>query len=170
MFPFIHRNILFWCVRPEYSIIFEYGFGTATTIWTFPTPGHLPAWAAFHERFSIVIHIRRKFHSAHIRVVVKWSLRNFAHGTTTALSYHMQNYVAIRHPTFAIRWNKFPIEFESRWKIDREMDLLWRFGGIWWALLPLFHAKLMCFTNVFLLSTNGQIYCTVYTLTIAVLG
>ena len=57
-------------------------------------------WRPFHERFShlnlnsngklydfsIVIQIRWKFHSALIQVVVKWSLWNFAHGTTVVVT------------------------------------------------------------------------------------
>ena len=45
--------------------------------------------ANFMHYFSIIIQIWRKLHSALIQDVVKWSLWNFAHGTTAVLSWHV---------------------------------------------------------------------------------
>ena len=50
---------------------------------------------SFSTDFSTVIQIRWKIHPALIQVVLKWSLWNFALGTTTLLSWHVQNIVAI---------------------------------------------------------------------------
>ena len=41
----------------------------------------------FTNDFSLVIQIRWKLHFALIQVVAKWSLWNFAHGTTAVLSW-----------------------------------------------------------------------------------
>ena len=46
--------------------------------------------AHFANDFSIVVQIRWNFHSALIQVAVKWSLWNFARGTTAVLSWHVQ--------------------------------------------------------------------------------
>ena len=48
----------------------------------------------FMNAFSIVIQIRWKFDPALIQVVNKRSLCNFAHGTTSVLPWHVQNFVA----------------------------------------------------------------------------
>ena len=74
-------------------------------------PGH-----HFMNNFSIVILIQWKFNSALIQVVTKWSLWNFANGMTAVLSWHVQNFVAIRHPTMTLQSNWFSIKFELRWK------------------------------------------------------
>ena len=71
--------------------------------------------------FSIVIQIRWKFHSALIQVVVKWSIWSFAHGTTAALSWHVQDFVTIWYPTINLYWNTNSIEFELRGKMVPEM-------------------------------------------------
>ena len=42
------------------------------------------------RRFCIVIQIRWKFNYVLIQIVVKWSLWNFAHDTTSVLSWHGQ--------------------------------------------------------------------------------
>ena len=82
-------------------------------------------WALFIEGhtgthftiyFSIVIPIRWKFHSACIQVTVKWSLSNFAHGTTAVLSCHVQNSAALWHLIMELQSFRFPIGFELQWK------------------------------------------------------
>ena len=83
--------------------------------WSQTSDQSLPG-AHFTNDFSIVIHIWRKFHSALIQVIVKWSLRNLAHGTTAVLSWHVKNFVAIWHLTIELHWNQFFIEFELWWK------------------------------------------------------
>ena len=55
--------------------------------------------AHFTNDFFNVIQIKWKFHSAFIKVVVKWSLWMFAHGTIGVLSWHVPNIVAIWHFT-----------------------------------------------------------------------
>ena len=63
------------------------------------THQHNLNWGLFHEQFlHRKIHIRWKFHSAPIQVVVKWSLWNFAHGMTAVLSWHVHNFVEIWYP------------------------------------------------------------------------
>ena len=61
-----------------------------------PGSMNLCSWSAFHD-FSVVIQIRWKFHAVHIRDLVKWSLWNFAHGTT-----FVQNCVTIWFPTMKL--------------------------------------------------------------------
>ena len=74
--------------------------------------------AHFIYDFSIVIKMGWKFHTALIQVVVKWSLRYFAHGTTALLSWHVQNFVAIWYRTRDSNQNHSFVEFESWWKIS----------------------------------------------------
>ena len=73
--------------------------------------------------FSIVIQIRWKFHSALIQVIVKWWLWNIAHSTTTVLSCHVQNSVAIWYHYMELHSSQFSIELELRQKIAREFNL-----------------------------------------------
>ena len=70
----------------------------------------------FKEQFFIVIQIRRKSHAALIQIVVKRSLWKFAHITTAALSWEVQNCVDIWNHTMKLHHNQYPIEFELRWK------------------------------------------------------
>ena len=55
-----------------------------------PLPG-----AHFINYFTVVIQILWKFHSAAIKIVMKWSLWNFSLGMTAVLSWHVKNFVAI---------------------------------------------------------------------------
>ena len=66
--------------------------------------------------FSITIQMWWKFHFALIQIIMKWSLQNFAHGTTAVLSWHMQHFVAIGFPAIELQLNKIYIEFELWWK------------------------------------------------------
>ena len=51
--------------------------------------------AHFTNDFSVIIQIQWKFHSALIHVAGKWRLWNFAHGMTTVLSCHVQNFIVM---------------------------------------------------------------------------
>ena len=79
--------------------------------------------AHFTNNFSILIQIRWKIHSAPIQVVIKWLLRNFAHGTAAVLSWHAQNFVAISHngvmlkPNFHRIWITIEKSF-VKWALD----------------------------------------------------
>ena len=55
--------------------------------------------------FSDVFQIQWKWHSALIKVVMKWSLWNFAHGMTAVMSWHVQNFVAMWYPT--VEWSRY---------------------------------------------------------------
>ena len=60
----------------------------------------------------------------------KWSLWNFAHGTTTVLSWHVQSFVAILYPSMALHKNQnFPLQFEWQQKILREMGPWFNIGS-----------------------------------------
>ena len=76
-----------------------------------PRPG-----AYFANDVSIVIQIQWKYNSSLTHVLVKWSLWNFAHGTTAVLSCYVQNFVAVWYPTLKLHKNQFSIEVEIRRK------------------------------------------------------
>ena len=57
---------------------------------------------------STVIQICWKFHCALIQVVVKSLLWNFAHGLTTVLPWHVQNFVAVDTLQWSYTKNNFP--------------------------------------------------------------
>ena len=46
--------------------------------------------ARFTDVFSIAIQIRWKFRFTKTSILIQWSLRNFVHGTTAVLSWHVQ--------------------------------------------------------------------------------
>ena len=69
------------------------------TDWPFCSGAH------FTNGIDILIQIWWTFHSALIQVLVKWSLWNFAHGTTAVLSCHVQNCVVIWYT----RARRFPL-------------------------------------------------------------
>ena len=52
---------------------------------------HYDVTVVFQGRFSIVIHIRWKFHSALIHVVMTWSLWNYANGMTALLARQIRS-------------------------------------------------------------------------------
>ena len=60
------------------------------------------------SRFSMVTQIRWKFNFALIQIARKWSLWNFARGTTTVLSRNAQNFETIC-PTMELHLNQFPL-------------------------------------------------------------
>ena len=76
--------------------------------------------ALFTNGFSIAIQIRWKFRCTLISILIQWSLRNFAHGTTAVLSWHVQNIVAIWWQATELQQGKVSIEFELRAKIVNE--------------------------------------------------
>ena len=49
-------------------------------------------WAHFTNDFSIVIYIRRKFHSVLVQIGDEWSIWDFAHGKKVMMSRHVQNF------------------------------------------------------------------------------
>ena len=63
------------------------------------------------NNFSIVVHRQWKLHSVPIEVVMLWWLWNFAHahGITSVLLWHVQNFVAIW--MIAIEWNYIKSQF-----------------------------------------------------------
>ena len=83
----------------------------------------------FTGDFPIVIQIRWKFHSNLMPVVVKWSLRNVAHGTTAVLSWHVRNFVAIPYLSVYLHENQFPSNLNNDGKMVRKM-------GPWIRLFP----------------------------------
>ena len=98
-----HTEILhLWWLTLENKIMFENNYSVVNRLnmWNVWWPIYLRFWGHFTNDFSIVI--RWKFHSALIRVVVKWLLWNFAQGTTAVLSWHVQNFVAIWYPTMEL--------------------------------------------------------------------
>ena len=42
--------------------------------------------------------------------------KDFAHSTTAVVSWHVQNFVAMKYHTMEWQHNQFAIEFELRWK------------------------------------------------------
>ena len=64
-------------------------------------------WRPFCLGLNVLIHIRWKFHSALIEVVLKWSLWNFGHATTAVLLTHVRNFVAIWYPTMVLHKSIF---------------------------------------------------------------
>ena len=70
----------------------------------------------FTNDFFGLIQIRWKFHSAPIQVILKWSLWNFAHGTTVQLSWLLHNYVALLYPGMELHLFQFSIGLKLRWK------------------------------------------------------
>ena len=81
----------------------------------------------FTNDFSIVIQTRWKFHSALIQVVVKQSLWNFGCGTTTMLSWHVQNFVVIWYIKMKLHSNHFFFFFNFNMMEKSFMK---------WALVP----------------------------------
>ena len=69
---------------------------------------HYDVIVVFQGRFSIIIHIRWKFHSALIHVVVTWSLWHYAHGMTALLARQFCS-DAINNNGFAIKHICHPI-------------------------------------------------------------
>ena len=70
----------------------------------------------FTNGFSIAIQIRWKLRFALISIQIKWSLKNFVHGTTAVLSWHVQKFVAIWWPVTELQQGEVSIEFELRAK------------------------------------------------------
>ena len=70
----------------------------------------------FTNSFSIAIQIRWKCRFTLISILIQWSLRNFVHGTTAVLSWHVQKFVAIWWPTTELQQGEVSIEFEFRAK------------------------------------------------------
>ena len=68
-----------------------------------------------HWCVSITIPTRGKVHFSHIVILMKWSLQNFAHDTTAALSGRVQTFVAICWPVCELERWEFSLEFEL-WK------------------------------------------------------
>ena len=62
------------------------------------------AGAHFMNDSTILIQIWWKFHSAVIQVVVKWSLGNFAYGTTAEVLWHVQNISSNMIP-YNVQWS-----------------------------------------------------------------
>ena len=94
-----------------YDVYNQEGYGFLASL---PLVGQIPG-AHFINDFSIIIQFFFLL-SALIQVAMKWSLWNFAHGTTAELSCYMQNFVAIRYPMMELHLNQVPVEFELRWK------------------------------------------------------
>ena len=55
----------------------------------------MSSWDHFTYNFSITIQMWWKFHCTLMHILTKWSLQNFAHGTTAVLWWHVHNFVAI---------------------------------------------------------------------------
>ena len=76
---------------------------------------HAPE-ARFPNDFLPAIQIRWKIRLAVIPLMAIKSQQIFAHATTTQLSCHVHNFVAITVLEPKWEWNKISIEFELRWK------------------------------------------------------
>ena len=82
-------------------------------------PHHSPRFEPgprFPKGFSIAIQIRWKLCFTLTSILIRWSLQNFAHGTTTLLSWHVQKFVAIWWPAAELHRGEISIDFELRAK------------------------------------------------------
>ena len=66
--------------------------------------------------FSFAIHIRWKFCFTLTSILIYWSLRNFVHGTTAVLSWHVPKFVAIWWSATELQQGEISIESELRAK------------------------------------------------------
>ena len=76
----------------------------------------------FHEQFSIVTHIWRKFHSAVIHVTMKWLPWNLAHDMIAVLSWYVQNFVWYNTLLQSYTKTNFSSNLNHDGKIIHKMD------------------------------------------------
>ena len=72
--------------------------------------------ARFTNNFLPAIQIRWKLRLDVIPLQAIRSQQIFTHATTAQLSYHVQNFIAIKVLESRWGWNEISIEFELRWK------------------------------------------------------
>ena len=79
---------------------------------------HGMVFIAFYQykEFLLAIQIRWKISLAVMALLALRSLQYFAHATTTQLSWHLQNFVAIAMSELMWEQNEILVAFKLRWR------------------------------------------------------
>ena len=106
------------CLQSGFQMIFECHQEIHSTKNWFDIRKHLLMFrgARFTNGFSTAIQIRWKFRFTLTSILIQWSLRNFVHGTTAVLLWHVQKFVAIWLPATELWQGEVSFEFELRAK------------------------------------------------------
>ena len=91
---------------------------------------YLFSTGANFSNLSITNQMWRKIHFALIQILMNWSLHFFAHGTTAALSWHVQKFIAISSPGMELHEINFTLKLNCEKALVKWMP---EQPHIWWS-------------------------------------